>query len=241
VPSASFLAHRELAFMNPMGEAATDAAIAALDLPPGARVLETGCGSAELLLRVLEAHPDATGVGVDPDADGITVAALQSRRRVAHREPDLLACTAEEAELEAGAFDLVINVAASHAHGGFPEALGEVHALARPGGTVLLGEGYWTAEPSPAFLEALGGATDDELPLGIAALQDAARAAGFEVLATATAGADDVAAYEEGLAAAAERLQGDEAAAYARRIRERRALPGGTTTFGFALLTLRAT
>src|SRR4051794_22657757 len=179
VPSASFLAHRELAFMNPMGEAATDAAIAAIALPAGARVLETGCGSAELLLRVLEAHPDATGVGVDPDADGLEVAAREAARRVPGREPELIAATAQGAGLPAGAFDLVVNVAASHAHGGFPGALAELRELARPGGVVLLGEGYWTTTPSPAFLEALGGATEDELPLGADALAGAARAAGF--------------------------------------------------------------
>jgi cyclopropane fatty-acyl-phospholipid synthase-like methyltransferase len=64
---ASIRAHAAVPFMNPFAEAAVDAAIAALDLPPGARVVETGCGAAELLIRVLETHPDARGVGVDPD------------------------------------------------------------------------------------------------------------------------------------------------------------------------------
>jgi SAM-dependent methyltransferase len=239
VPSASFLAHRELAFMNPMSEAAVVAAIAALDLPEGARVVETGCGSAELLLRVLEAHPSATGVGVDPDPDGLEVARAEAARRVPGREPELIAAGAQDAGLVAGTFDLVVNVAASHAHGGFPAALGELRALARPGGRVLLGEGYWAAAPSAEFLKALGDATADELPLGRDALVDAVRAAGLEPLAVVTASVADVAAYEEGLAEAAERLAGDEAAGYARRIRERRALAGGETTFGFALSTSR--
>jgi SAM-dependent methyltransferase len=239
MPSASFLAHRELAFMNPMQEAATDTAIAALDLPAGARVAETGCGSAELLLRVLEAHPTATGVGVDPDADAIAAAREAAARRVPGRAPVLIAATAADAALPEGSFDLMVNVAASHAHGGFPEALGELCALVRPGGRILLGEGYWTQEPSPEFLAALGGATADELPLGLDALLAAVRAAGLEIEAVATASDADWAAYEEGLAEAAERLEGAEAAVYARRIRERRALPAGTTTFGFALLTLR--
>jgi trans-aconitate methyltransferase len=237
--SVSLAAHAGLPFMNPLSEEAIDGAIAALQLAPGARVVETGCGAAEVLLRVLERHPEATGVAVDPDGDALLRAAMAARARVPGREPELLAAPADDAGLPAGAFDLVINVAASHAHGGFPEALDALAALAAPGGAVLLGEGFWTREPSPAFLEALGGATADELPLGLQALEGAARAAGLEVVARAEASEDDWAAYEEGLAANAEALGTPDGDAYARRIRERRALPGGGSTMGFALLTLR--
>jgi SAM-dependent methyltransferase len=240
VPSVSVAAHAGLAFMNPLAEAQVDAAIAALELPDGARVLETGCGAAELLLRVLERHPGATGVGVDPDAAVLARAAEAAATRVPGRVPGLIAAPARDAPLRPGSFDLVINVAASHAHGGFPDALHALAALARPhGGLVLLGEGFWAVEPSPQFLEALGGATADELPLGLPALHDAVRAAGLEPVATAVAGAGDWAAYEEGLAANAEALRSADALAYAQRIRARRALPRGTTTLGFALLTLR--
>jgi SAM-dependent methyltransferase len=237
--SASFRAHAAVPFMNPLTEAAVDAAIAALAPAPGARVVETGCGAAELLVRILEAHPDTTGVGVDPDGDSLG-RARAAAERVPGREPQLIEAPVQEAGLEPGSFDLVVNVAASHAHGGFPAALDELTALARPdGGIVLLGEGYWTREPSAEFLEALGGASADELPLGVDALIAAARAAGLEPLAVTEASDADFAAYEEGLAAEAERYDDEDARAYARRIRERRALPGGESTFGFALLTLR--
>jgi hypothetical protein len=56
----------------------------------------------------------------------------------------------------------------------------------------------------------------------------------------AQAGEDDWAAYEEALAANAERDGGADALAYTRRIRARRALPDGTSMLGFALLVLRA-
>ncbi|HMJ32288.1 MAG TPA: class I SAM-dependent methyltransferase [Baekduia sp.] len=238
--SASFRAHAAVPFMNPLSEADVDGAIAALALPPGARVLDTGCGAGQLLLRVLEAHPEATGVGVDPDADSLARARADAEARVPGRAPELIEAPAQDAGLPPGSFDLVVNVAASHAHGGFPDALDELAALARPGGgLVLLGEGYWMREPSDAFLAALGGATADELPLGLDALIAAARAAGLEPLAVAEATEADWAAYEEGLAAEAERYEDEDARAYARRIRERRALPGGASTFGFALLTLR--
>ena len=49
----------------------------------------------------------------------------------------------------------------------------------------------------------------------------------------------DGARYEETTAANAERHGSPESLACVRRIRERRALPGGTDTLGFALLVLR--
>ncbi|HEY4094650.1 MAG TPA: methyltransferase domain-containing protein [Baekduia sp.] len=238
--SASLRAHAAVPFMNPMNEREVDGAIAALALSPGARVVETGCGTGEMVLRVLAAHPGATGVGVDVDGDALGRAREAAARRVPGRSPSWVQAAVAEAGLEAGGFDLVVNVAASHAHGGFPGARGSLAALARPdGGLVLFGEGYWTREPSAEFLVALGGATADGLPLGLDALLAAARDVGLEPVAVAACSEADLAAYEEGLAAEAERYDDAEAIAYARRIRDRRALPGGASTLGFALVTLR--
>ena len=66
------LAHEGLPFANPLSEADVEQGIAALDLPDGARVLETGCGAAEVLVRVLVRYPSAVGVGVDSDADWLS-------------------------------------------------------------------------------------------------------------------------------------------------------------------------
>jgi SAM-dependent methyltransferase len=229
---ASIRAHAAVPFMNPFGEADVDAAIAALPLPAGrpARVAETGCGTAELLLRVLAAHPGATGVGVDPDPHALARAHAAAEARGLAVE--LVEARAQDGGLAAGAFDLVVNVASSHAHGGFPDALAQLAALARPdGGLVLLGEGFWTRPPSPAFLAALGGATAEELPLGVDALLAAARAAGLRPIAPPRVASEaDWAAYEDGLAAEAERYDDAEAVAYARRIRDRHALADGRDT-----------
>jgi SAM-dependent methyltransferase len=236
VPSASNLAHRGLPFANPMSEQAVDRALGALCLAPGALVLDTGCGSGEMLLRALERDPTWRGLGVDLDADAIA----DARRRAVARLPgrdvrfDVLDAGAVD-----GAHDAVLNVGASHVHGGYPAALGALRRLVADGGLVVFGEGYWLREPSAAFLDALGGATADELA-GLDGLRAAARAAGFEVEAVETASDADWAAYEETLAANAERAGGGDALAYAGRIRDRRALPDGTRTLGFALLLLRA-
>ena len=62
----------------------------------------------------------------------------------------------------------------------------------------------------------------------------------FSILDESSASDGDRARYEETLASNAEADGAPDTLAYARRIRERRALLGGTDTLGFALLVLSA-
>jgi SAM-dependent methyltransferase len=213
-----------------MSEAAVDAAIAALPLPADPSLVDTGCGSGEMLVRALRAHPGARGLGVDLDADAIA----EARRRAADLPARFEVRDAATLEDE---FDAVINVGSSHVHGGFPGALTVLRRLAP---VVLYGEGFWQRPPASDFLAALGGATEDELA-DFGGLHGAIRDAGFEVVHEELASASDWARYEETLAASSERAGGVDSLAYARRIRERRALPGGTDTLGFGLFVLRRT
>src|ERR1700761_2075474 len=184
VASASRIAHSGLPFAHPMSEAAVAAAIAALRLPPGPLVLDTGCGNGELRLRTLRAHAPARGLGVDLDADAIADA-----RGRANGVPARFGL--RDAATVTGSFDAVINVGASHAHGGFPAALQALRALAP---VCLYGEGFWHRAPSDDFLDALGGATVDELS-DLAGLRTAVHDAGFDILHEAYAGEDDWAHY----------------------------------------------
>lgn len=229
MPSASRIAHADLPFAHPVSEAAVDAAIAAMPLPEAPLVLDTGCGTGEVLLRTLRAHAPARGLGVDIDADAIAEAGERAQGVPARFE-------VRDAATVEGSFDAVINIGASHAHGGFPDALRALRSLAP---VALYGEGFWRRAPSEDFLAALGGATVDELS-DLDGLRAAIRAAGFEIAHESCAGEHDWARYEETLAANAERHGTPDTLAYARRIRHRRALPGGTDTLGFALLVLHA-
>jgi SAM-dependent methyltransferase len=228
VPSASQIAHAGLPFANPLPEAAVDDAIAALPLPVDACILDTGCGSGEMLLRALRRHPGSRGVGIDLDADAIA----EARRRAGGLP---VRFEVRDAAAVEGAYDAGINVASSHVHGGFPAAVEALSALAP---VILYGEGFWQRPPTADFLVALGGATEDELT-DLDGLRAVFRATGLEILRESLASQDDWARYEETLAANAERHGGPDSVAYARRIRERRALPGGTDTLGFGLFVLR--
>jgi SAM-dependent methyltransferase len=226
--SASWIAHAGLPFANPMAESAVDAAIAALPLPAGACILDTGCGSGDLLLRALRRHPGARGLGVDLDGEAIAEARSRAGGLPARFE-------AGDAAAVAGEFDAVINVASSHVHGGFPAALGALRELAP---VILYGEGFWCRPPGADFLAALGDATEDELA-DLRGLRAAIRDAGLAILHEELAAGSDWERYEETLAANAECHGGPDCLAYAARIRERRALPGGTDTLGFGLFVLQ--
>ena len=75
-------------------------------------------------------------------------------------------------------FDAVLCIGATHAFGGLAETLTAVRAYLRPGGRVLLGEGFWEAPPSERALRELG-AEPGELP-DIAGLVAQAQEAGYE-------------------------------------------------------------
>ena len=65
------LTSEQLVFDAPLGEERADRLIDALALAPGGHVVELGCGWAELLLRVVGAHPGTTGTGVDLNRDAL--------------------------------------------------------------------------------------------------------------------------------------------------------------------------
>ena len=195
-------------------------------------MLDVACGRAEVLRRVAERF-EVEAVGYDSDAPLIEAGPPGLDLEVRDSPPP-------------GPFDVVLCIAASHALGGFPGALGALARLVRPGGEVLLGEGYWRRPPSAEHLAALGAASADELP-DYSGLMRAAEDAGLTPLYSSVASEADWDRYEWRLILGAERW----AAAHpadpgaevlrerARRARERMTMPGGRDTLGFALVLLR--
>ncbi|MET9497856.1 class I SAM-dependent methyltransferase [Streptomyces sp. NPDC006552] len=191
-----------LAFHGPLSEARAARIVARLAAASPATVLDIGCGWGELLLRVLEAVPGATGVGLDINAEDL------ARGRDLARERGLAGRVefAEESALGTarGPVDAVLCLGAGQAlcDPGQPYdpgvVLRELRRLVRPGGRVVLGEGFWERAPAVEELASMwpGARADDHLRLG--PLVDLAVGAGFRPVWTESAGRAEWEEFESG-------------------------------------------
>jgi SAM-dependent methyltransferase len=222
----SRIAHGDLEFMGPYDETSFEQLLDGAELPTGARVLDLGCGKGALLRWLASRGPiDGTGVDLHPGTRPIPGVRL-------------VAGDARSFTAEPGSFDLVCSV-------GAVSGVGDLAALARPGGLVLLGYGYWRQPPGDDYLRALGATIDDMLDwqatLAIGAPHDLTlvRALassveqwdGYE--ATWAANGERYAAEHPGEPGLAEFLD------WIRNGRRRYTELGGRDTLGFALLLFR--
>ncbi|MFC8516128.1 SAM-dependent methyltransferase [Streptomyces sp. NPDC057257] len=185
-----------LTFHGPLSEARAAALVRRLTAAaPPATVLDIGCGWGELMLRVLEAAPDATGVGLDLSEDDLARGRANAEARgvsgrvrfvresavgTAHGPADLVLClgaTQALSDAEAPAH----TAAALHA----------LRRLVTPNGHVLLGEGFWQRPPTRAELAAMWPDASASEHHDLAGLVDLAVAAGFRPAWIETANDDE--------------------------------------------------
>ncbi len=222
------LAHAGLTFNAPLSEERANALVAALPISPGHHVLDLGCGFGELLLRVLEAHPATTGIGVDTDKEALDRGVRAAARRGLHERVEFVDAPAETFVDVA---DVVVCVAASHAFGGARAALEWLHQSVTPGGRVLYGDGFWAAEPSPAALAAIGDLPRRE------AIRAAVAAARFRIERDEESDLAEWDAFESGWRAGLETSDDPEAVAFGAE-RRREYEDGYREAIGFNWLVL---
>jgi len=237
------IAHSLHTFWNPVSDDAVDDLIWALDLEPGARVLDIACGAGELLLRIA-GRGDISGVGVD-----ISPFALERAREAkAATQPDadITFVESDAKDYVPGAtFDVVCHVGASWIWNGYAGSLAALHDLVRPGGRVLFGEPYWRVEEPPeAYLRSESLTRDGFTDL--AGLGKAVEEAGFRMLYLLASSEQDWDRYEmlqslavdQWVEAHADHPDREEVLAIQKRARDAY-LRWGRDVLGFAQMILR--
>ncbi len=155
----SIIGHTGFPFWNPVSPEVFDDWIGQMPLRTESRVLDVGCGRAELLLRILE-HHGCHAMGIDSSASAIEHARQSAVRRVSKGTMELKCQPFDVASLHADRFDLVSCVGSIHVAGDLERALRVMSQLTRPGGCLMVGEGYWKREPAPEYLSMLQSSPD---------------------------------------------------------------------------------
>jgi len=234
-----------LTFHGPLCGARADRLAADLAANNPATVVDYGCGWGELLLRVLEAAPQARGVGVEIHGPDIA----RGRRSADKRSlSDRVVFIEGSATDHTAMADVVISCGAYQAFGTVPEALSALRALVNPGGLLLFGAEIWDRTPTRQELANMWPGMMLDACLHLADLVDTAVEAGFRPLRIETATRGEWEEFESGYAAGAEQWLlanpgHPEAEQVRARLDEHRSiwLRGHRDVWGFAYLTLGVT
>ena len=172
------IAHSGHPIAGPLMAGTVDTIIPLLGFEYGAHVLDIGCGAAEWLIRLID-RTGCNGEGFDTSEEMLAEARSQAEYRLV--DPQQLVLRHEDARLcqPKEPYDAAICTGSTHAVGGLDAALALIARVVRPGGRVLLSEGFWEQPPSEAQKAALGGGA---ALLGLAETLDAMVGAVFAPL-----------------------------------------------------------
>jgi SAM-dependent methyltransferase len=150
------ITHRKHVVCNPTSEEKLARLVDLLQLPSAARVVDIACGKGEFLIRLAEAYA-VRGVGVDLSPVCIanaerTLKARVPQAAVIFTQMDGAAFKPDEPN----SLTLASCIGASWVFGGHAKTLDAMVAMAEPDGWVIVGEPYWSREPSDEYLGALG-------------------------------------------------------------------------------------
>ncbi len=228
--------HEDLVFHGPMSSHRADLLVRSLGPLDGQHVVDLGCGWAEMLLRTVAAG--ATGHGVDLDADAVA----HGRKLAVDRGlADRVTLEAGDASTWSGKADVLIVNGSTGVFGDKTASTLEAgRRFLRPGGRLLLGEGFWERQPTSAELAAMPIERDQYGT--VAELVDLAMAHGYRLLWLSQANQDEWDEFESAHGIARERRllthpEDTEVRERADRQREYR-LKGWRGVLGMVYLTL---
>ncbi|MGX1198486.1 class I SAM-dependent methyltransferase [Parvibaculum sp. MBR-TMA-1.3b-4.2] len=157
-------------------------------LPPGASVLELGCGTGTAALRLADAAESYLATDISSEMVAIGREKAAATEDGAAGRPDFRQATARELAAEGTRYDAVLGFNYLHLVSDVPQALGDIRSLLTPGGlfiskTPCLGDMTPLIGLAIPVMRLFGKAPSSVASMTAASLTEAIRAAGFEILA----------------------------------------------------------
>lgn len=152
----SAIAHRDHDYCNPISTAKIERMLELLPLTGMSRVVDLGCGRAELALRIIEKF-GATVVAVDHSSWMLDAARERAEWTGALGKLHLDNTDIRDFEADPETFHLTVMLGAGGIAGGMRGICTRLKAWTKGGGYLLVGEGYWRQKPHSEYLSLLGG------------------------------------------------------------------------------------
>jgi SAM-dependent methyltransferase len=153
----SAIAHRDHDYCNPISAAKIERLLDMLPLDGGSRVLDLGCGRAELALRIIERFGSVV-VAVDHSSLMLDAARERAEWTGALGRLHLDDIDIRDFKADPETFHLSVMMGAGGIAGGMAGICRQLKAWTKSGGYILVGEGFWRQKPHPDYLALLGGA-----------------------------------------------------------------------------------
>ena len=158
----SAIAHRDHDYCNPIAAVKIERILDLLPLQPDARVLDLGCGRGELALRIIDRF-QAEVTGIDISSPMLDAARERAQWCGAFTRLRLIKTDIAGYSPEPESFDLTVMLGGGGIPGGFAGICARLAQWTRPGGYVLIGEGYWAKAPAAEYLAHLETVADELL------------------------------------------------------------------------------
>jgi SAM-dependent methyltransferase len=156
----SAIAHRDHDYGNPLPAAKYERLLDLLPLDESSRVLDLGCGRADLSLRIIERF-GATVIAVDSASLMLDAARERAEWTGALGKLHLDSCDVREYQADPETFHVAMMLDALDIPGGRSTVCEKLKGWTRSGGHVLVGLNYWKGKPTPELASLVGAREKD--------------------------------------------------------------------------------